>query len=147
MRHLLVNLATLLSVSYVSGFPLNITLDERIPYTQKNLTWWTDDFEGKPVVSLCTRMSTNRAEDGQRCHPLPFWLHVCDAQVEDAFKYMDQFLDEDNFDEADFTKACIDYHLTWPHCESRKDKKALCKLWKRVHPFERKYLTLFYGQQ
>lgn len=124
---------------------LNLTNFETIPHTAKNLSAYTDDYSGYPEVSLCTRMGTNRAEDGQLCHPIKFWIDVCETEVKDVEKYMTQIINEgENWESANFDPYCLDYNLTWPHCVSKKDRPHLCEVWRRLHKFERKYLTLFY---
>lgn len=136
---------TVLAGVKAEHYGLNISLFETIPYTAKNLTWWTDDFSGKPVASLCTRMGVNRGGDGQRCYPLPFWIHVCNTRVENVDKLISKIINEgEDWESANFNKTCVDYSLTWPYCVSTSERHKLCKVWKKVPPFERKYLTLFY---
>lgn len=147
-------LATLFLALVLSTYPidsriasLNITLNERIPHTAKNLSLYTEDYGGYPQASLCTRTGNNRAEDGQLCHPIKFWIDVCNTHVKNAEKYMTQILNEgENWEEADFDPYCLHYNLTWPHCVSTKERSKLCKVWKKLHSFERRYLTLFYEQ-
>lgn len=107
------------------------------------------DTSGQPVVSFCTRTGKDRGVDGQYCYPLFVVVNICRKQIGDVDKLMNKLLqgtyNAKDWDEADYETTCLDYNLTWPHCVSKKGKEKLCQLWKKLPPFERKYLSLFYG--